>query len=188
MQNSTTHKGVNELLESCHFYSAINFRDVNDSVVCTCCPLLYLYFSFADMVRSIFEMHGICSTDGRSFNPHLTIAKVSKSSGRDRIYGIEKEVYSEFMDTELGSEVVTGLELLSMVEPAAADGYYHCLQRYTFEEISRSSQRTCESLESRVASLRGSPLHSSPHGEEPQNEPPLHSSLHREEPGSKANS
>lgn len=151
--------------------------------------LFYSVFtSFADMVRSIFETHGICSTDERSFNPHLTIAKVSKSSGRERIYGIEKEVYSEFIDTELGSEVVTGLELLSMVEPAAADGYYHCLQRYTFEEISTSSPCTCESLESRVASLPGSPLHSSPHGEEPQNEAPLHSSLHREEPGKKANS
>ena len=88
------------------------------------------------MVQSIFRTHGICSTDGRPFSPHLTIAKISKSSWRERIYSIDKQVYSEFTDAELGSEVVMGLELLSMVGPAAVDGYYHCLQRYSFEETS----------------------------------------------------
>ena len=83
------------------------------------------------VVRSIFEKHGLPSTDDRAFSPHLTIAKVSKSS-RKGVKQIDKETYSEFVDAEFGSDVVRGLELLSMSEPVGEDGYYHCFQKYKY--------------------------------------------------------
>ena len=91
------------------------------------------------MVRSIFELHGIYSTDDRAFNPHLTIAKMSKSPRMKKKKkkgprGIPKDAYLEYGDAELGSEEVRGLELLSMVEPADEDGYYYCFKRHLFQE------------------------------------------------------
>ena len=91
------------------------------------------------MVRSIFELHGLYSTDDRAFNPHLTIAKMSKSPRMKKKKkkgprGIAKDAYLEYKDAQLGCEVVRGLELLSMVEPADEDGYYHCFKRHLFEE------------------------------------------------------
>ena len=90
------------------------------------------------MVQSIFELHGIYSTDDRAFNPHLTIAKMSKSPRMKKKKkgprGIAKEAYLEYRDAELGSEEVRGLELLSMVEPADEDGYYYCFQKHSFQE------------------------------------------------------
>ena len=91
------------------------------------------------MVRSIFEAHGLHSTDTRPFNPHLTIAKVKNSQTKGP-RGIPKEAYLQYIDAKLGSEEVRGLELLSMVEPADEDGYYHCFQKYSFEETMSAHQ------------------------------------------------
>lgn len=85
------------------------------------------------MVRSIFKARGLHSTDTRPFNPHLTIAKVTNSQTKGP-RGIPKDAYLQYIDAELGSEEVRGLELLSMVEPADEDGYYHCFERHLFEE------------------------------------------------------
>ena len=84
------------------------------------------------MVRSTFESHALPSTDSRSFNPHLTIAKVSRSS---KVRGIEPELYSELVDTEFGRETIIGLELLSMTDPPTDEGYYHCFERYSFDGV-----------------------------------------------------
>lgn len=100
------------------------------------CQLWPALAPIAEMVQSIFKAHGLYSTDDRVFNPHLTIAKMSKSPRTKKKKkkgprGITKDAY---LDAELGSEEVRGLELLSMVEPADEDGYYHCFERHLFEE------------------------------------------------------
>ena len=107
-------------------------------------PASFILAPIAEMVRSIFELHELYSTDDRAFNPHLTIAKMSKSPRMKKknkkkmkkgLRGIAKEAYLEYREAELGCEVVRGLELLSMVEPADEDGYYHCFKRHLFEEV-----------------------------------------------------
>lgn len=75
--------------------------------------------------------HSLPSTDVRPFSPHLTIAKVSRST-RKSVRHIEEDSYLSFRDTSFGREVITGLELLSMSEPIAEDGHYHCFGRYGF--------------------------------------------------------
>ena len=82
--------------------------------------------------------------------------------GRRRGKGLPEELYAEFKDTEFGVEKVifhiclhflyitppppslfkvTGIELLSMNLPPAEDGYYHCFQRYSFEEVEEKQQK-----------------------------------------------
>ena len=103
------------------------------------CPLS------ADIVRSVFDQHGFPDTDGRTFSPHLTIAKMSayreprrhgRPSGQRRLTGITEEHYGEYKDAEFGVQTVTGLELLSMTEPEDKDGYYYCFQRLSFDDVS----------------------------------------------------
>lgn len=96
-------------------------------------------------MRSVFAQHGFPDTDGRTFSPHLTIAKMSayreqrrrgRPSRQRRLTGITEEHYREFKDAKFGVQTVTGLELLSMMEPEDKDGYYHCFQRLSFDDIS----------------------------------------------------
>ena len=95
-------------------------------------------------MRSVFDQHGLPDTDGRTFSPHLTIAKMSayrehrrwgRPSRQRRLTGITEEHYGEFKDAEFGVQTVTGLELLSMTEPEDKEGYYHCFQRLSFHEV-----------------------------------------------------
>ena len=94
------------------------------------------------MVRSVFENHGLPSTESRAFNPHLTVAKVSKARRKRKgIKHIEEETYSSFLNASFGSEVVSAIELLSMTEPTSEDGYYHCFERCSFFETSGTCDR-----------------------------------------------
>ena len=80
--------------------------------------------------------------DKRELNLHLTIAKTSKMpprrskhrKGKDntRRIAIDRLAYRKFSSNEFGSQVISGLELLSMTEPEAADGYYHCFWKIDF--------------------------------------------------------
>ena len=81
--------------------------------------------------------------DKREFKAHLTIAKMSKMPPRRNKYrgrkeapgrrGIDRLSYRQFLNNEFGSQVINGLELLSMIEPKAADGYYHCFSKVDFQ-------------------------------------------------------
>ena len=77
----------------------------------------------------MFAEHGFPNTDSREFNPHLTIAKMSRQSrgrgrgrgggreggrgggrgrrgGREGLSGISKELYGEYKDTIFGIQEV----------------------------------------------------------------------------------
>ena len=115
----------------------------------------HFYFSFfifsfvclsihkiTDTVRSVLKCHGIQDTNKRDhFSPHLTLAKMSayrwqgKRGKYPRLTGITEDHYSDFKDTYFGVQRVEGLELLSMTLPQDADGYYHCFQRVSFNEL-----------------------------------------------------
>ena len=85
----------------------------------------------SDIVRSTFEEHGFPSPDRRAFTPHLTVAKTGKT-GRQGLSHIDQKLYEEFQHRDVGQQRVSGLELLSMVEPMDCDGYYHCFERCEF--------------------------------------------------------
>lgn len=83
----------------------------------------------ADVVRTKFGQEGLPTTDSRPFQPHLTIAKTSRSS---RLRSIPSSSYADLRDTHFGDEKASGLELLSMSEPVDEQGYYHSFQKCPF--------------------------------------------------------
>ena len=90
-------------------------------------------FHIPGIIASVFETNGLQSTDGlRAFSPHLTVAKVRRDKSHVRL---KQEMYADMLDIEFGSEHVTELELLSMTLPVDKDGYYHCFQNCTFDEL-----------------------------------------------------
>ena len=106
-----------------------------------CCLCLSIH-KITDTVRSALKSHGIQDTDKRGhFSPHLTLAKMSayrwqgKRGRHPRLTGITEDHYDDFKETYFGVQRVEGLELLSMTLPLDADGYYHCFQRFSFDEF-----------------------------------------------------
>ena len=104
-------------------------------------------------MESVFASKELASNSATNYVPHLTIAKMSKkprTNGRrhkkqkkgnkrassdesaSELRGIHHSVYAELLDTEFGSQMIEGLELLSMTLPSTEDGYYHCFQRHSF--------------------------------------------------------
>lgn len=70
----------------------------------------------------------------RGFTPHLTIAKTGLLLRRGGgLKHIDKKLYEAYTDSTIGSQKVSGLELLSMVRPLDSDGYYHCFGRCDFD-------------------------------------------------------
>ena len=99
------------------------------------CLFVCLLFSLAELVHEAFTARGFPPTDTKPFDPHLTIAKVSNISFADRrrgLHRIEEKAYSDFSRKEFGTELISGLELLSMVRPKDSEGYYHCFSKTNF--------------------------------------------------------
>jgi len=87
-------------------------------------------------VQESFTSHGIILTDDK-FNPHLTLAKVSKLQGRWKDKKVIKQLilnkfYKEYQGTVFGNEKVESLQLLSMTADKDENGYYHCLKSISF--------------------------------------------------------
>ena len=69
------------------------------------------------------------STDNRPFNPHLTMAKLSKDY--PSIRSINPHLYQKYSDLTFGTEQVEGIELLAMGRMAdEEDGYYKVMAKY----------------------------------------------------------
>ena len=92
--------------------------------------LEYIIISlYSETVRSTFEEHRLFSTDDRPFNPHLTIAKLTKHSRH--INSIHPYLYQKYNDLKFGTEQVRGIELLAMGRLAEEeDGYYKVFAKY----------------------------------------------------------
>ncbi|GAV06767.1 hypothetical protein RvY_16698 [Ramazzottius varieornatus] len=81
----------------------------------------------ARVVRETFAAHGLGSTDKKvSFEPHLTLMKLSKAPQlRRKGLKIPPDVYAEHLSLECGSEVISSLQLCSMMLPQDKEtGYY----------------------------------------------------------------
>ncbi|CAN8005008.1 unnamed protein product [Ixodes pacificus] len=62
----------------------------------------------------------------KDFKPHLTLAKLSRVTKREKVVKrIEAEWYSEFVEESFGSQRVNGVQLLSMNKPKDKRGYYY---------------------------------------------------------------
>ena len=90
-----------------------------------------------DLVKTVFESHGIMSTDKRKgFTPHLTVAKLSKDR-RHSIKNISEDLYSDCTIIR-GEDKIEQVELLSMTEKKDETGYYYCFAREYFIDSSIS--------------------------------------------------
>ncbi|XP_067881157.1 A-kinase anchor protein 7-like isoform X2 [Heterodontus francisci] len=82
----------------------------------------------AETVKTRFQANGILTGDSKAFKPHLTFMKLSRAP-KLRHQGIKKfspEVYKNFEDHYFGDEIVTCLQLCSMLKKKQPNGYYHC--------------------------------------------------------------
>nr|XP_015803490.2 A-kinase anchor protein 7 isoform X2 [Nothobranchius furzeri] len=83
--------------------------------------------SLAELLRCRFEEQGLLQGDGRGFEPHLTIMKLSRAS-KLRSQGIKRvgpALYSEYTDKFFGNQMVERVDLCSMLKKKQQDGYYH---------------------------------------------------------------
>ncbi|XP_030577251.1 A-kinase anchor protein 7 isoform X2 [Archocentrus centrarchus] len=83
--------------------------------------------SLAELLRSRFEEHGLLQGEGRGFEPHLTIMKLSRAS-KLRSQGIKRvdpALYSNYTDKFFGDQTVERVDLCSMLKKKQQDGYYH---------------------------------------------------------------
>ena len=107
-------------------------------------------------MHSVFSAKELASNDRKEFSPHLTIAKMTKAAAgktnkskrkrnkkkkgkggdEEGLHGIDRSAYVEHLDMEFGSQLAEGLELLSMIMPPVEDDYYHCFEKYSFNDSS----------------------------------------------------
>ncbi|XP_008298628.1 A-kinase anchor protein 7 isoform gamma isoform X2 [Stegastes partitus] len=83
--------------------------------------------SLAELLRSRFEDQGLLQGDGRGFEPHLTIMKLSRAS-KLRSQGIKRvdpALYSNYTNKFFGDQTVERVDLCSMLKKKQQDGYYH---------------------------------------------------------------
>lgn len=86
-----------------------------------------IWFSL-ETVKSTFEEY-LVLPDDRPFNPHLTIAKLSRDF--PNINSINPYLYRKYNDLVFGTEVVQGIELLAMSRLAdEEDGYYKVFAKH----------------------------------------------------------
>lgn len=90
--------------------------------------ILIKYLAFSDTVKTCFEENDILSSDGKPFNPHITMMKLSKGSHKLKKKGIKKfpsDLYTEHVNKFFGKQLFTGLHLCSMLKRKGPTGYYH---------------------------------------------------------------
>lgn len=88
------------------------------------------------IVADTFEEDGICLTDKKEYNPHLTLLKLSrkKSLRKNGIKKVEEGIYASWLDSYFGEESVTNVHLCSMQSGAKeSDGFYKCVSTITFD-------------------------------------------------------
>ena len=109
--------------------SICDYLDASVSIKISATIIIIMpWFLLVDIVCAVFEAHGFQDLGKEDFNPHLTIAKMSRaqrgSGGRGwrrrrrqekSLNGISEELYVEFKDREFGIEKVgnTVKEVLS---------------------------------------------------------------------------
>ncbi|XP_072913370.1 uncharacterized protein [Hemitrygon akajei] len=81
-----------------------------------------------ETIRQRFQANGILTGDSRAFKPHLTFMKLSRAPKlhHQGIKKISPELYKNFKNHYFGDEIVTCVQLCSMLKKKQPNGYYHC--------------------------------------------------------------
>ncbi|XP_063218122.1 A-kinase anchor protein 7-like [Bacillus rossius redtenbacheri] len=95
----------------------------------------------AQALEESFEESGLVLPSRKSFQPHLTILKLSKDFGLKRkgILKITPSLYSDDRSMHFGQQVVRSVQLLSMNKPKDANGYYYCSHQEIFDVAGEES-------------------------------------------------
>ncbi|XP_017744081.1 A-kinase anchoring protein 7 isoform X4 [Rhinopithecus roxellana] len=82
----------------------------------------------AETANRTFQEKGILAGDSRSFKPHLTFMKLSKSPWlrKNGVKKIDPDLYEKFISHRFGEEIVYRIDLCSMLKKKQSNGYYHC--------------------------------------------------------------
>ncbi|XP_076086469.1 A-kinase anchor protein 7-like [Mytilus galloprovincialis] len=85
----------------------------------------------SDILETCCQTYDVPQFDVSPFNPHISIARLSrlKSKQRKIVKTIEPSSYIHYMNTQFGTQLVTCLQLCSMKEEMDVDGYYHVSHR-----------------------------------------------------------
>lgn len=89
----------------------------------------------ADVIRNGYKACGLeLDLDDKPFKPHLTLMKLSKipfKKKKKKLRKIPEDVYSSWIDCELGVQHFTEVLLCSMIDKKQEDGFYHCIGSVT---------------------------------------------------------
>uniref|UniRef100_A0A8C4UUP0 A-kinase anchoring protein 7 n=1 Tax=Falco tinnunculus TaxID=100819 RepID=A0A8C4UUP0_FALTI len=92
-----------------------------------------LLTEIAESIKKIFQEKGILAGEGRTFKPHLTFMKLSKSTQlRKQVKKIDSSLYEDFKSHYFGDEVLHRLDLCSMLKKKQPNGYYYCESSIVF--------------------------------------------------------
>ncbi|XP_068841360.1 A-kinase anchoring protein 7 isoform X1 [Capricornis sumatraensis] len=82
----------------------------------------------ADAATRTFQEKGILAGESRTFKPHLTFMKLSRSPWlrKKGVKKIDPKLYEKFIGHRFGEEVVHCIDLCSMLKKKQSNGYYHC--------------------------------------------------------------
>ncbi|XP_062980744.1 A-kinase anchoring protein 7 isoform X2 [Elgaria multicarinata webbii] len=82
----------------------------------------------SEIVKKIFQEKGIFAGDDKTFKPHLTFMKLSKSPKlrKQGVKRIDPTLFENFKNHCFGAEPMKRLDLCSMLKKKQPNGYYHC--------------------------------------------------------------
>ncbi|XP_073893151.1 A-kinase anchoring protein 7 isoform X5 [Macaca fascicularis] len=92
----------------------------------------------AETANRTFQEKGILAGDSRSFKPHLTFMKLSKSPWlrKNGVKKIDPDLYEKFISHRFGEEILYRIDLCSMLKKKQSNGYYHCESSIVIESCS----------------------------------------------------
>ncbi|XP_066035269.1 A-kinase anchoring protein 7 isoform X2 [Chamaea fasciata] len=112
-----------------HFRNQVGFVNLAENDHTT------LLKEIAETMRKIFEEKGIMAGEERTFKPHLTFMKLSKSTElRKQVKKIDSSLYEDFKNHYFGDEILHRFDLCSMLKKKQPNGYYYCESSIVFGE------------------------------------------------------
>uniref|UniRef100_A0A8C3TRS3 A-kinase anchoring protein 7 n=1 Tax=Catharus ustulatus TaxID=91951 RepID=A0A8C3TRS3_CATUS len=110
-----------------HFRNQVGFVNLAENDHTT------LLKEIAETMTKIFQEKGIMAGEERSFKPHLTFMKLSKSTElRKQVKKIDSSLYEDFKNHYFGDEILHRFDLCSMLKKKQPNGYYYCESSIVF--------------------------------------------------------
>ncbi|XP_074046141.1 A-kinase anchoring protein 7 [Macrotis lagotis] len=106
----------------------------------------------AEAAKRTFQEKGILAGENRSFKPHLTFMKLSKSPElrRNGMKKIDPDLYKQFADHRFGEESLYRIDLCSMLKKKQSNGYYHCESSIVIGELRSPNSAVLQGYRSNI--------------------------------------